>query len=207
MTILHVGRFLLLASAGLVALVGCRSPYRSDQGALFGGLTGGGVGAIVGHQLGNTGAGAAIGAGVGALTGAAVGSELDEIEASNRAEIEARLGRQVAPGSTSIGEVVAMSQSGVSDQTIIKYIQIHGVQQTPTPDDLRYMKQQGVPDSVVQTMLQPPPPLRTASAPRDRTVVVEEYHYGPPRPWGWHRHYYRPPPRPGVSFGWSYHGH
>jgi len=43
-------------------------------------------------------AGAAIGAGVGALSGAAVGSSLDEIEARNRAMIEAHMGRQIAAG-------------------------------------------------------------------------------------------------------------
>lgn len=52
------------ALALCAALTGCHSPYRSDQGALFGGLTGAGVGALVGNAVGATGAGAAIGAGV-----------------------------------------------------------------------------------------------------------------------------------------------
>src|SRR5262245_9244443 len=103
--------------AGLVCLLwasGCASPYRSDQGALAGGLTGAGLGALVGNAVGNTGAGAAIGAGVGALSGAAVGGALDDIEARNRAEIEARLGRPMPPGAVSINDVVSMTRAGVS---------------------------------------------------------------------------------------------
>ena len=37
-----------------------------------------------------------IGAGIGALTGSAIGGALDDIEARNRAEIAAQLGRPVA---------------------------------------------------------------------------------------------------------------
>jgi len=75
----------------LVVCTGCRSPYRSDQGALLGGLTGAGVGAVIGDAVDQPLAGTAIGAGVGALTGAVIGDNLDQIEAENRAAIEARL--------------------------------------------------------------------------------------------------------------------
>src|SRR6185295_7064862 len=105
----------LLLVGLLLAATGCQSPYHSDQGALFGGLTGAGLGAIVGNASGNPGAGAAIGAGVGALSGAAVGGALDDIEARNRAEIEARLGRQVAAGAVTIADVIAMTRAGVAD--------------------------------------------------------------------------------------------
>ena len=87
-------RFLCVSC--LVA-AGCASPYRSDQGALFGGVTGAGVGALVGEAAHHPLAGAAIGAGVGAMTGAAVGNDLDQIEARNRAEIAARLGTRSVP--------------------------------------------------------------------------------------------------------------
>src|SRR5258708_32003966 len=103
----NLGGWATLAGAALVFLAtGCNSPYHADRGALFGGLTGAGVGALVGHATGHTGAGAAIGAGVGALTGAAVGSSLDDIEARNRAQIQARLGRPVGPGPATAGPAV-----------------------------------------------------------------------------------------------------
>ena len=92
---------------------GCRSPYYADRGAGVGALGGAGVGALVGNAVGDTAAGALIGAGVGALGGAAVGSAIDEVQAQNRAEIAAAMGRQVQPGAATIEEVVAMSQQGV----------------------------------------------------------------------------------------------
>ena len=41
---------------------------------------------------------------LGALTGAAVGSEMDEMEARNRALIEQKMGRQVAAGALTVNE-------------------------------------------------------------------------------------------------------
>src|SRR6476659_9868303 len=105
----------LLAIAG-----GCKS--YTERGALLGGLGGAGVGALVGHAVGNTGAGAAIGAGVGALSGAAVGSAVDDVEAKNRAEIAAQIGRPVSQGAAMMDEVMAMTQAGVDPQLIINYV-------------------------------------------------------------------------------------
>ncbi len=91
---------------------GCESPYHADRGALLGGLGGAGVGALVGHAAGNTAAGAVIGAGVGALSGAAIGAGMDEVEAKNRAQIEAQLGRQVAAGAVTVNDVSHESGQG-----------------------------------------------------------------------------------------------
>src|SRR4051812_781940 len=87
----------LCAAVVSIALtnVGCQSPFYADRGAGIGALGGAGVGALVGNAVGNTAGGALIGAGVGALGGAAVGSAIDEVQARNRAEIAAQLGRQV----------------------------------------------------------------------------------------------------------------
>src|SRR4051794_8241887 len=119
--------FLPFAGLLLLAACGCQSPYHADRGALFGGLTGAGVGALVGNATGHTGAGAAIGAGVGALTGSAVGGALDDIEARNHAEIEARLGRPPAPGAVTMGDVIAMTHAGVSDDVIATHVHNHGL--------------------------------------------------------------------------------
>ena len=115
--------FSLLAAAAPLLVAGCNSPHHTDRGALFGGLTGAGVGAIIGDRLGDAGAGAALGAGVGTLTGAAIGSEMDEMEARNRALIEARLGRRVAPGAVTMEDVIAMSQAHVADNVIVRHVQ------------------------------------------------------------------------------------
>ena len=113
------------AAAALLAvlLVGCRSPYYADKGALFGGGAGAVTGAIIGNQLGRTAGGAIIGAGVGALTGAAVGNAIDETDARNQARIQAQLGRPLPPGGVSVDDLIMMTQAGVTEDVIATHIQ------------------------------------------------------------------------------------
>jgi len=193
---------LTLLSAILVS--GCQSPYHSDQGALFGGLLGAGTGAAVGSAVGKTGAGAAIGAGVGALSGLAVGSEMDKMEAKNRAMIEQRLGRQVAPGAVTINEVIAMTQAKVDEELICNHIQANGMAAPLQANDLIQLPQYGVSKRVMATMQSSPPktaqPVVYQQAPPP--VIVEEYPYGPPYYYPGYGYYYRHRPcAPGVSWG------
>jgi hypothetical protein len=191
----------------MASLTGCASPYHQDRGALFGGLTGAGVGALVGNALGEPLAGAAIGAGVGAVTGAAVGQSLDDIEARNRAEIEARLGRRLAAGSVTVEDVVAMTKSGVDEQVILTHVRVNGSARPLQPADLIYLQNNGVSPAVVQALQQPP--IRQA-APGPAPVIVEEYHHYDP--WGppyygphyhYHHHHRRWHRRPRVGWGIS----
>lgn len=199
----HPASIALVAAGVLAAAAGCHSPYRADQGALFGGLTGAGLGAVVGNAVGNTGAGTAIGAGVGALSGAAVGGSLDEIEAQNRAEIEARLGRPAPTGAVTINDVISMTQAGVSEDVIATHVQNHGMVAPLQAPDLILLQQQGVSPRVVQAMQAPP---RRAAAYPPPGVLVEPYpvpapyYYGPPPYWGPRPCYWRRPRR-GVSWG------
>ena len=214
----------LICSAGLLswaAFAGCMSPYRADQGALFGGLTGAGVGAIVGEALDQPLAGAAIGGAVGTLTGAVVGGQLDEIEARNRAEIAARLGRPAPTGAATVQDVVAMTQAGVTEDVIITHVQNHGVAQVLSPGDLIYLQNQGVAARVIQAMQNPPSRPAVAQAttvihePPPPPVIIQEhyiadpwypppFYHGPPH---WHWRHRRPPrcydPGPRVGFGLS----
>jgi hypothetical protein len=191
----------------MVLSVGCNSPYRSDQGALVGGLTGAGLGALVGNSVGNTGAGAAIGAGVGALSGAAVGGSLDEIEARNRAEIEARLGRPAPAGAVTIDDVVAMTRAGVSEEVIANHVQNHGMTAPLRASDLIMLQQQRVSPRVVQIMQAPPAPAPAAYA-APGPVLVDPYAVPPPYYWGppYPPYYYRPYPRARVGWGISFRG-
>jgi outer membrane lipoprotein SlyB len=179
-------------------LAGCHSPYRSDKGALLGGLGGAGLGAIVGNAVGNTGAGAAIGAGVGALSGAAVGASLDDIEARNRAEIEARIGRP-APGAVTIDDVIAMTRAGVSEEVIVTHVQNHGLVAPLRAPDLIVLQQQGVSPRVVNAMQTPVQPAAYA-APPPGVMVAQPYVVPAPYYWGPPPCYYRPY-RPGFSWG------
>jgi len=179
-----------------LSLLGCNSPYRADRGALVGGVTGAGLGAIVGNAVGSPGAGAAIGAGVGALSGAAVGSSLDEIEARNRAEIEARLGRPAPAGAVTIDDVVAMTRSGVAEDVIVTHVRNHGLVAPLRATDLIMLQQQGVSPRVVQAMQAPPP---------QPAVVPAAYVAPPPAYWAPYPYpypyYYPRGPYWGVSVG------
>lgn len=202
----------IFSLATALLLMGCASPYRADQGALFGGLTGAGLGAVVGSAVGDPLAGAAIGAGAGVLTGAVVGGELDKIEARNRAEIETRLGRQLAAGAVTFEDVIAMTRAGVSEEVIVNHVRIHGPARLPQANDLIYLQQNGVSQRVVQAMQQPPtqqgaPTVVAAPQPPPQVIVAEPYYgpawhggwvYAPPRPRRWH-----PPPGPSVGVGFT----
>ncbi|MBX7168682.1 MAG: hypothetical protein K1X74_20265 [Pirellulales bacterium] len=205
----HRGCRALQWGLALVALcAGCRSPYYSDQGAMFGGLTGAGVGAIVGNQLGSTLGGAAIGAGVGALTGAAVGNGLDEVEARNRAMIAQTLGRPVAQGAATTADVIAMSQARVSDDLIVNHIRANGVAAPLRAADVIYLQQQGVSSAVIQAMQNTPvggpAPVMVGQVPPP-PVVYENYYAPPPPPgwWGPPYHCYHPHFGPRVGWGVS----
>lgn len=195
--------WVLLQMVLLTALAaGCRSPYYADQGALFGGLTGAGVGALVGDAVGNTGAGAVVGAGVGALSGAAIGSGLDEVEAKNRAMIEARIGRPVAAGAVTFEDVVAMTRAGVDEELIVNHVRANGAARPPQTADLIMLQQQGVGKRVIGALQAPPPAPVVVREPSGPPVIVEEHYYGPPpwRPYYYHHHphHYRP------RFGWGF---
>lgn len=193
--------------AGLVLVLvflcsaGCQSPYRADQGALLGGLGGAGVGALVGHAVGHTGAGAAIGAGVGALSGAAVGQSLDDIEAKNRALIEAKLQRPVGKNAVTLDDVIAMSKAGVTEDVIAQHVRIHGVVRQLQATDIIMLQQEGVSPAVIRAMQEPPISQRETvvvdRAPPQQVIIREGYYHDPWRPHYYpppHRYYYGPPP-------------
>lgn len=195
---------------GCLAFSGCQSPYRSDQGALLGGLTGAGVGAIIGDAVDEPLAGTAIGAGIGALTGSVIGQNLDEIEARNRAQIEARLGRAAPAGAVTVEDVVAMTQSGVDPDVIGTHVRIHGPARQLQPADLIFLQNNGVDKQVVQMMQNPPAPPGVLPASAAQPVIVEEHihvdPWGPPRPRRFRHHHYRHRhSKPGVSWGLSFH--
>lgn len=184
---------------------GCASPYHADRGALFGGLLGAGTGAIIGNAVGDPLAGAAIGTGVGALSGAAIGAGMDEVEAKNRAEIQAQLGQQVAANAVTMHDVIQMTQAGVDEQLIVNHIQAHGSAQPLTPGDLITLKQSGVSPNVIQQLQNTPPRVVTRGVPvryaPHRPVVVEEVYYD-------HPHYYYPRYHHAPAVAWEFtYGH
>jgi hypothetical protein len=195
-----------------VALLGagCRSMDYTDRGALFGGLTGAGVGALVGDASGNAGAGAVIGSALGAVTGAVVGDGIDADLARSRAEIEARMGRQMQ-GAVTPQDVIAMTQAGLSDDVIATHIRANGVAQPLAVNDLIGLRNMGVRDTVINAMQQTPPrvgqPVAAYPAYPPGGVIVEHHYgpwYSPPPPPAFYFHHHRHRPRGvhwGVAFG------
>ncbi len=61
------------------------------------------------------------------MGGAAVGNGMDQIEARNRAQIAAQLGRPLPPGGATVNDVVAMTHSGVNEELIVNQIRTGGV--------------------------------------------------------------------------------
>ncbi len=180
---------------------GCTSGPYAASGTALGTLGGTAVGAMIGHQVGKTGQGALIGGAVGALTGGAIGSALDEIDARNRAEIQARLGQRAPQGAVSVEDIIAMSQAGVPESVIVSHIEIHGLVRPLTPADLIRLQKQGVSEAVMNAAQKATGP-RTSRAsslpPRPGPVIVEEHYVVPGCP-------AYPPPvyyyRPRVHFG------
>jgi hypothetical protein len=140
---------------------------------------------------------------------------MDEVEARNRAMIEAKLQRRVAPGAVTIDDVVNMVRSGVADDVIVNHIRYHGMVRQLEATDLIALQQQGVSPTVVKAMQEYSSPQRETvvlEQPPPRSTVVEHYYYrdpywGPRVYWGPPYYYYYGPPRPppprvGIGFSW-----
>ena len=188
--------------------VGCHPMNYTDQGTLLGGATGAGVGALIGEATGgNAGPGALIGAGVGAIAGNFVGNGLDEVEARNRAQIAAQMGRQIPPGGVQPQDIIAMTSAGVDEELIVNHIRANGVAVPLQAQDVIALQQQGVSKGIIAALQTSPrpqmsaPPVAVPMAPQPM-MMAQPYYYPQPV-------YYGPPPwRPAPSFYYSHgHGH
>ena len=188
------GRWIAL----VVGLCGCQSPFYADKGAGVGALAGAGAGYLVGDAVGNEAAGTLVGAGLGALTGGLAGQAIDDVQAQNRAEIAAQLGRQVQAGAATIEEVVSLTRAGVDPTLIQNYVRTSGMTRPLSAQDVIYLHNNGVSTTVIQAMQTPAAPQMVAGAPVPAAgpVIVEEHYYPgypPPPPFwgpgpGYHRH-------------------
>lgn len=190
-------RCLCFCIVAMLAASGCESASHGQHSTVLGALGGGGLGALIGHATHYTAAGALIGTGVGAVTGAAVGSSLDKIDARNRAEIAAQLGRELDPGSATTTEVLAMSRAGVDPQLIINYVNSAGMVQLLTCQDVIYLHDQGVNSNVIQAMqtcrVAGMHPEYTRAVPPRQTVIIKDDPWGAPC---CYPHYH-------FSYGWD----
>lgn len=191
------------------------SRVNQQRGATIGGLGGAVAGALIGDNNGEAGAGAAIGGVIGAVAGGFLGNASDK-EAAARQQQQIYYQQQqqqqqvaVVQSAVSIGDVVSMSRSGLSEGVIINQIGQRGVQTELRVPDIISLHQQGVSENIISAMQsarlgsQSVAPVQQTIV-RQAPVIVEEHyvvpHYPPPRVYYHqvpvHRHY-----RSSVHFG------
>lgn len=202
---------------------GCQTPNYQRNGTILGGLGGAGLGAAIGNKSQNALPGALIGGAIGAIAGNAIGEGVDNDRAAAQQQAYAQgAATSAARGAVTPQDVIAMSQAGISPEVIATHVRTNGVTQQLQVNDLIYLRNQGVSDSVLQAMqtaptaqarynatytaaIPPPPPARP--------VVVEHVYpaYYPPPYWRgycppphYHGHYHRHSPGHvhwGISIG------
>lgn len=174
---------LLLGSLILASATGCSSMNNTEKGAVGGGLLGAGLGGLIGSYSGNAGAGAAIGGAGGALLGGLVGNDIDKQE--RRQEKAALAAAYHQP--LGLGDIVKLTQDHVSDSVIIAQMQATGSVYNLTANDITYLRQQGVSEQVIVTMINRRPGTVAVPATRREVIYVAE-----------------PPPTVGIGFGYTY---
>jgi len=150
-----------------LAMCGCAGD-NTERGAVAGGVIGTAAGAIAGAAAHAPLAGAAIGAATGAIVGGAVGHAEDKAE--QRAVAQAAYARQTA---LPIDQIVSMTQNHINDVVIINQIRASGAVYHLTGNDVVWLKQQGVSDSVVSEMQATAQRYPPAYYPAQRVYVAD----------------------------------
>ncbi|HXI70304.1 MAG TPA: YXWGXW repeat-containing protein [Verrucomicrobiae bacterium] len=169
-------RLLILTVAGAAVLLsGCMNPDGTQNNTGSGAVIGGAVGAITGAAIGGPrhgGEGALIGAGAGAAGGGLIGYSMDR-------EQQGRL-RQQAPVTytkmdqdrpLSVADVMALAKAGISEDVIISQIQNSHTVYHLSATDIIDLRDSGVPDPVVNYMINTPNTV--ASSPPPTVTVVQ----------------------------------
>jgi|tagenome__1003787_1003787.scaffolds.fasta_scaffold20340233_1 hypothetical protein len=129
------------------------------------------------------------------MSSAALGTSLDDIDARNRADIAAQLGRSVAPGPATPAEVVAMTHAGVDPRFIVSYINRSTMMSPISAQEVIYLHEQGVDEQVIQAMLTPGSAYSRSDVARTmppRVYIVED-------PWAYYGY-----PHYGFAYGYGY---
>ena len=132
---------LLMMCLSIVSLnLGCQTTKsRAVEGGVIGGAVGATAGGIIGHQSGHGGEGAGIGAAVGAVTGAIIGSQIAK--------------PQQTTNQMTTQQIVDLTKQGTSNDVIIDRIRQTNSKFNLTAEDIKYLRQQGVSQQVIDVML------------------------------------------------------
>lgn len=138
---------LLLITVIAFGFISCES--KAGTGAIAGGVLGAGVGGIIGG-----GQGALIGSAVGVASGALVGAALDEQDREIMQKTSPRtVDRMDKHEPLTIHDIIKLSQGGVSDETIIRYIDDTRTTYNLTQAQVNRMKAAGVSRRVINYMI------------------------------------------------------
>lgn len=182
---------MISAASGLVLFLNVGCETMTERGALAGAGLGAAAGALVGSQNADAGKGALIGGALGTMAGALTGSAIDRAE--ERGAAKAIAAQQVSTGpSMTVADVVAMGQSGVSEETILSSIRASSSTFSLAAADVVHLHNSGVSDRVIQTMMDKRPTVVAA-----RPVLLRE-----PAPV-----YIVEPAPPCYRFGYYHHRH
>jgi outer membrane lipoprotein SlyB len=138
-----------IVAVGIICLlfIGCQT--RTGTGT----LTGAGIGALAGSIIGG-GKGAIIGGAVGAVSGGIVGSALDEQDRKIMENTSPRtVDRMDRSEPITVSDIIKLSQGGVSDETIIRYIYSTKTRYHLTQAQIRRLQQGGVSQRVINYMV------------------------------------------------------
>lgn len=133
----------------LITLVSTSCASNTGTGVLAGGIIGAGVGGIAGG-----GGGALIGGTVGVIAGGLIGVGLDQqdrkvMEKSSPRTVD-RMDRQEP---LTINDVIKLSQSGVSDDTIIEYMRATDSSYNLSKTQVRRLQDANVSSQVIHFMM------------------------------------------------------
>lgn len=116
-------------------------------------LVGGGIGAVTGGVIGG-GKGAIIGGAVGAVAGGLVGAALDEQDRRVMERTSPRTVDRMDRGEPlTINDVIKLSQGGVSDESIINYMERTGSTYNLSQTQIRRLQDAGVSQRVINYMV------------------------------------------------------
>lgn len=118
-----------------------------------GAIAGAGLGAITGGVAGG-GRGALIGGAAGAVVGGLIGAALDEQDRKVMERTSPRTVERMDRGEPlTINDVIKLSQGGVSDETILNYMQETGSSYSLSQAQIRRLQDAGVSQRVVNAMV------------------------------------------------------
>lgn len=128
-------------------LVGCAT--KTGSGALAGTA----IGVVTGGIIGG-GSGAMIGGAVGALGGGLVGAALDDQDRKIMEKTSPRtIDRMDRSEPLTISDIIKLSQGGVSDETILRYIRSTNTTYNLSQAQIRRLQQGGVSQRVINYMV------------------------------------------------------